>query len=71
LDRYRIKALINILRQGVLSVNQAAAALEILTQKCMIYANGCRRRGRFTEAAYYDQLPGNWPSDGGNGFLSS
>ena len=66
LDRYRIQAILKILRQGVLSEDQAAAALKVLTQKCTIYATGCRKRGRFDDAAYFDRLPGNWQSDNGN-----
>jgi glycosyltransferase involved in cell wall biosynthesis len=60
LDRYRIRAIVNILCRGVLSASQTAAALEVLTQKCAIYATGCRNRGRFAEAAYYEQLPDSW-----------
>jgi hypothetical protein len=28
----------------------------MLKEKCAIYANGCRKRGRETEAQYYDDL---------------
>ena len=66
LDRYRIQALTKILRRGVLSKDQTVAALAVLNQKCAIYAMGCRKRGRFTEAAHYDRLPDNWQSDNGN-----
>jgi hypothetical protein len=62
LDRYRIQALIKILRQGVLSAEQSAAALKVLAQKCAIYATGCRKRARLSEADYYDQLPARWQS---------
>jgi glycosyltransferase involved in cell wall biosynthesis len=61
LDKYRIASLVNILRRGVLSADQAAAAQDVLARKCAIYANGCRKRGRFSEAAYYEQLPFEWP----------
>jgi glycosyltransferase involved in cell wall biosynthesis len=60
LDRYRIQAIVKILRQGVLSMDQRASALNVLAEKCTIYANGCRKRRRFTEAAFYDRLPDNW-----------
>ena len=63
LDRYRIQAIVKILRQGVLSADQTAAALGVLTKKCTIYAAGCHKRGRSTEAAYYERLPGSWPSE--------
>ncbi len=62
LDRYRIQAIVKILRQGVLSADQSSAALKVLTQKCAIYATGCRKRGRFAEAAAYDRLPNDWQS---------
>lgn len=57
LDRYRIRALVKILRQGCLSPPQKAAALATLTEKCLLYAGGCRKRGREDEAAYYLSLP--------------
>ncbi|WP_419661408.1 glycosyl transferase, family II [Desulfosarcina variabilis str. Montpellier] len=62
LDRYRIQAIVKILRQGVLSADQTAAALDVLTRKCAIYATGCRKRGRLGEAAYFDRLPDDWSS---------
>lgn len=63
LDRYRIQAIVKILRQGVLSADQTAAALDVLTRKCAIYATGCRKRGRLGEAAYFDRLPDDWSSE--------
>ena len=63
LDRYRIQAIVKILRQGVLSADQTAAALKVLAQKCTIYATGCRKRGRLSEADDYDQLPNKWQKD--------
>ncbi len=56
LDRYRIASLKKILSQGELSESQRKAAVMVLTQKCKIYANGCRKRGRHDEAKYYQQL---------------
>jgi glycosyltransferase involved in cell wall biosynthesis len=63
LDRYRIQAIVKILRQGVLSADQTAAALKVLAQKCAVYAAGCRKRGRLSEADDYDQLPNRWQKD--------
>jgi glycosyltransferase involved in cell wall biosynthesis len=57
LDKYRIRSLVKILRFGALSLNQRTAAIKILSQKCAIYAKGCRKRGRLTEAACYERLP--------------
>lgn len=58
LDKYRIQALMKILKQGCLSQKQHTAALAVLEKKCHIYANGCSKRGRVEEAAYYLALPG-------------
>jgi hypothetical protein len=57
LDRYRIKAIVKILNQGCLSAAQSAAAVAMLKKKCAIYADGCQKRGRLQEAAYYRDLP--------------
>lgn len=60
LDKYRIRSLVKILNRRVLSTEQQAAALAILDQKCTIFANGCRKRGRMAEADWYAQLPGKY-----------
>ncbi|MEJ2154764.1 MAG: glycosyltransferase [Desulfobacteraceae bacterium] len=57
LDKYRIQALVKILAQGCLSAFQQKAAMDTLTRKCAIYANGCRKRGRLQEAEHYFNLP--------------
>ncbi len=56
LDRYRIQALLKILKSGLLSPDQATAAIEVLKKKSAVYAAGCRRRGRKTEALHYESL---------------
>ena len=56
LDKFRIKAMENIIKSGILSADQHRAALKMLTTKCGIYAAGCRRRGREEEARYYEAL---------------
>ena len=53
LDKYRIHALQKILQRGCLAPSQQAAALAVLREKCGIYASGCRKRGRQTEADHY------------------
>jgi len=53
LDKYRIRAIEKILRQRCLSPSQESAARDMLAEKCRIYADGCRRRGRLKEADYY------------------
>lgn len=56
LDKFRIRALAKIIRSGVLSSDQYAAALEMLTAKVRVYAGGCRKRGRAAEAVEYEAL---------------
>ena len=57
LDKFRIKAIVNIINTGMLSADQHRAALIMLQKKCSIYAAGCRKRGREAEARYYEVLP--------------
>lgn len=59
LDKYRIQALVKILKQDSLSQSQRNAARAMLKKKCRIYANGCGKRGRADEADYYSALPDN------------
>ncbi|MBW2640438.1 MAG: glycosyltransferase family 2 protein [Deltaproteobacteria bacterium] len=56
LDKFRIKSLTKIIESGLLSKTQYGAAVKTLKQKCMIYAAGCRKRGREDEAVYYMSL---------------
>jgi glycosyltransferase involved in cell wall biosynthesis len=56
LDKFRIKSLNKIIESGLLSKTQYRAAVKTLKQKCMIYADGCRKRGREDEALYYMSL---------------
>ncbi|MGD2098431.1 MAG: glycosyltransferase [Desulfobacterales bacterium] len=56
LDRYRIRSLTKLLEGNYLKPPQKRAALATLTEKCAVYAGGCRKRGREEEANYYDRL---------------
>jgi glycosyltransferase involved in cell wall biosynthesis len=56
LDKFRIRALLKILSKGCLSVSQEKAARTVLQKKCRIYAGGCRKRGRLTEAEQYERV---------------
>jgi glycosyltransferase involved in cell wall biosynthesis len=56
LDKFRIKAIVNIINTEILSEDQYQAALIVLRNKCRIYAAGCRKRGREEEARYYETL---------------
>lgn len=63
LDRFRIQALINLLNREPLSNKQRMAAIQVLKEKCAIYANGCMKRGRFEEAASYLSLSSSIAAD--------
>ncbi len=52
-DRFRIQAILNLIRSKVLSCDQEQAALTVFKEKCRIYANGCMKRGREKEGARY------------------
>ena len=56
LDCYRIQSLDKLLRSGTLSDDQSCAARAKLVEKCVIYAEGCRKRGKIREAATYEAL---------------
>ncbi|MCB2147079.1 MAG: glycosyltransferase [Deltaproteobacteria bacterium] len=58
LDKYRIQSIARLLDSDVLSPEQREAAITMLKNKCTIYAQGCRKRGRMEEAAHYEQLGG-------------
>ena len=60
LDKYRIQSLNNIIESNLLSSGQRTAAAQTLKEKCRIYANGCRKRGRSDEAAYYEIIAGQY-----------
>ena len=57
LDRYRIQAIMKLIRSGILQEGQLAAAVQELTRKCRIYGQGCIRRGKIPEGEYHLQLP--------------
>ena len=77
MDRFRIRAIANLLNSGVLSSDQVTAAQEELAIKCKIYGNGCMRRGRQQEGHLYLSLPerikkeGRIPQDHLDIFFSS
>ena len=50
LDKYRIQSIVNLLEGPLLSSDQRKVAVAVLKKKCRIYAEGCRKRGRFEEA---------------------
>jgi len=64
MDRFRIKAIVKLIKSGVLSSDQGRAAIDELSIKCRIYGNGCIRRGKMEEASYYLSLPERLAANG-------
>ena len=56
LDRYRIQAIVKILENHQLTSPYHRAAVDVLKEKCRIYAAGCIKRGRADEAEFYRQI---------------
>jgi glycosyltransferase involved in cell wall biosynthesis len=57
LDRYRIQAIVKMLRSGSLDDGQRQLALDALNRKCRVYGSGCSKRGRSEEARAILDLP--------------
>ncbi len=52
LDKYRIKSLKKIIQSNILDALQKDKALKVLKNKCKIYSNGCKKRGREVDTEY-------------------
>jgi len=52
-DKFRIRSLLNLIKSNDLTEDQAAKAKKVLKKKCIIYGNGCIKRGRKEEGYYY------------------
>ena len=57
MDRFRIKALLKLIKSGRLNEMQLDATIKELTLRCEIYGNGCLKRGNLDEGTYYLRLP--------------
>jgi hypothetical protein len=57
LDHYRILALGRLLQTAPLNPSQQEQVLCVLRQKCRIYSEGCRKRGRNEEAETFRDFP--------------
>ena len=57
MDRFRIMAIVKLIKSGILSPDQKRAAMEELSIKCMIYGEGCIKRGKMEEGDLYLSLP--------------
>ena len=56
LDKYRIKSLQKLLTTNDLTEKQQSAAIKVFKEKCIIYGNGCIKRGKEAEGNYYLEL---------------
>jgi len=56
LDRFRIASIVKCLENEPLTPAQHDAAINILTDKCRVYGEGCLKRDRREEASYYRGL---------------
>ena len=59
MDRFRIKAMVKLLKTVHLSEDQVRDVHGELRKKCRIYGEGCIRRGKREEGNYYLSLPDN------------
>ena len=57
MDRFRIKALIKLIKGNKLNNIQREQAFQELHSKCKIYGNGCLKRGKRDEGGFYLSLP--------------
>jgi len=57
MDRFRIRAIVRLIKSGVLSLEQRNWAIAELKNKCYIYGNGCIKRGKKEEGDYYLAMP--------------
>ena len=56
LDRWRIQALVKLLKEEDLPPHFRDAAHHTLAEKCRIYAQGCEKRGRLDESRRYRKI---------------
>jgi len=57
MDRFRINALVKLVKSGKLNKRQLEATLKELSLKCPVYGNGCLKRGKKAEGEYFLRLP--------------
>ncbi len=56
MDRLRIRAILDLLREQSLSTEQTIWTIEELQRKCTVYGRGCLKHKRFTEGQSYIEL---------------
>ncbi len=52
-DKFRIRSLMDIIQSNTLTSDQIKKAKKVLKKKCIIYGNGCIKRGKKKEGEYY------------------
>lgn len=57
MDRFRIKAMSKLIMGNLLTCLQLEQVFHELSLKCMIYGNGCLKRGKKEEGRFYISLP--------------
>jgi len=62
LDKYRIQSLKKIIENNTLSEDQYKKAVRTLKEKCVIYAQGCMKRGKEKEALLYNSIASSYDS---------
>ncbi len=60
MDRFRIRALQKILRNGDLDKADAEAVIATLVEKITVYLNGAKKRNKQSDILYYEQLLKNY-----------
>lgn len=63
MDRFRIRSIGNLLRNGSLSPEQKRDALTVFRKKCMILSDGSRKRGHEERARKYTEMA-EWSEKG-------
>ena len=56
MDRFRIQALLKILKERPLSESNYQMTVAMLKEKCAIYIKGALKRGKQSEAVYYQKI---------------
>ena len=67
IEIFRLRALRDLVEGGCFAPARHVAAGAELARKARIYAAGCRKRGRPTEAREYEALARRWSDGAGNG----
>jgi len=52
-DKFRIRSLSTLIESGNLTLDQTQKAKNVLKKKCVIYGNGCIKRGKKEEGEFY------------------